>query len=208
MRKMQHSWAEKADFISVDTERWRLSNQGVLMEKKVSKWNTMWGGVGERGGERERMRGIAGERCTHTVCVSSLESDDAHSDRAAVMWRDQVWGLAMSEFRSRVRCRRAGVRAAAALIGLLHRSRKRCERRRLTETDGQWWVNGIVGHVCVCVWCVYCMCYPAVYCMCYQFGGFWHKVFTGNWNSRGTCTWRRPSLLVCASLVYGVLGAF
>ncbi|XP_016095903.1 rap1 GTPase-activating protein 2-like isoform X3 [Sinocyclocheilus grahami] len=44
----------------------------------------------------------------------------------------------MSEFRSRVRCRRAGVRAAAALIGLLHRSRKRCERRRLTETDGQW----------------------------------------------------------------------
>ncbi|XP_056586241.1 rap1 GTPase-activating protein 2b isoform X2 [Triplophysa dalaica] len=44
----------------------------------------------------------------------------------------------MSEFRSRVRCRRAGVRAAAALIGLLHRSRKRCERRRLAETDGQW----------------------------------------------------------------------
>ncbi|XP_067280877.1 rap1 GTPase-activating protein 2b isoform X1 [Pseudorasbora parva] len=44
----------------------------------------------------------------------------------------------MSEFRSRVRCRRAGVRAAAALIGLLHRSRKRCERRRLTETDSQW----------------------------------------------------------------------
>ncbi|XP_051537700.1 rap1 GTPase-activating protein 2-like isoform X5 [Myxocyprinus asiaticus] len=44
----------------------------------------------------------------------------------------------MSDFRSRVRCRRAGVRAAAALIGLLHRSRKRCERRRLTETDDQW----------------------------------------------------------------------
>lgn len=66
----------------------------------------------------------------------------------------------MSELRSRVRCRRAGVRAAAALIGLLHRSRKRCERRRLTETDGQWWVNGIVGHVCLYVVCVGqdCLC--------------------------------------------------
>ncbi|XP_051533728.1 rap1 GTPase-activating protein 2-like isoform X4 [Myxocyprinus asiaticus] len=44
----------------------------------------------------------------------------------------------MSDLRSRVRCRRAGVRAAAALIGLLHHSRKQCERRRLTEMDDQW----------------------------------------------------------------------
>ncbi len=42
-------------------------------------------------------------------------------------------------------------RAAAALIGLLHRSRKRCERRRLEETDGQWWVNVIVGRICLYV---------------------------------------------------------
>ncbi|TRY76005.1 hypothetical protein DNTS_010905 [Danionella cerebrum] len=40
----------------------------------------------------------------------------------------------MSELRSRVRCRRAGVRAAAALIGLLHRSRK----RRLTNAHVYW----------------------------------------------------------------------
>ncbi|XP_062867263.1 rap1 GTPase-activating protein 2b [Trichomycterus rosablanca] len=38
----------------------------------------------------------------------------------------------MSELRSRVRCKRAGIRAAVALIGLLHRSRKR-ERLRTRE---------------------------------------------------------------------------
>lgn len=69
MRKMQHSWAEKGDFISVDTERRRLSNQGVLMEKKVSKWNTMWGGVGERGGEREREWEVSPVKDAHTQSV-------------------------------------------------------------------------------------------------------------------------------------------
>ncbi|XP_072518663.1 rap1 GTPase-activating protein 2b isoform X2 [Salminus brasiliensis] len=44
----------------------------------------------------------------------------------------------MSELRSRVRCRRAGIRAAAALIGLLHRSRRQRERERLRARDGQW----------------------------------------------------------------------
>ncbi|XP_049322475.1 rap1 GTPase-activating protein 2b isoform X1 [Astyanax mexicanus] len=44
----------------------------------------------------------------------------------------------MSELRSRVRCRRAGIRAAAALIGLLHRSRRQRERERLRARDDQW----------------------------------------------------------------------
>ncbi len=123
----------------------------------------------EREGDRERERERENERYsrwrmhTHSLCRRGRhlifgDCDNADLARAGVgvMWRgtedwDWTWGLAMSEFRSRVRCRRAGVRAAAALIGLLHRSRKRCERRRLTETDEQWCVNVIVGCICLYV---------------------------------------------------------
>ncbi|XP_027012692.2 rap1 GTPase-activating protein 2b isoform X2 [Tachysurus fulvidraco] len=43
----------------------------------------------------------------------------------------------MSELRSRMRCRRAGIRAAVALIGLLHRSRKQREREILRSKGSQ-----------------------------------------------------------------------
>ncbi|XP_076836191.1 rap1 GTPase-activating protein 2b isoform X3 [Brachyhypopomus gauderio] len=44
----------------------------------------------------------------------------------------------MSEFRSRVRAKRAGIRAAVALIGLLHRSRRQRREREHLQTTDSW----------------------------------------------------------------------
>ncbi|KAI4878770.1 hypothetical protein NFI96_028768, partial [Prochilodus magdalenae] len=61
----------------------------------------------------------------------------------------------MSELRSRVRCRRAGIRAAAALIGLLHRSRRQREREILQARDGQWWPSNLLTSITI-------TCSPAI----------------------------------------------
>ncbi|XP_046723877.1 rap1 GTPase-activating protein 2b isoform X3 [Silurus meridionalis] len=81
-----------------------------------------------------RSRGNSGIASAEAQCLSNVGR--LQQNPGANLSLETVSGD-MSELRSRVRCRRAGIRAAVALIGLLHRSRKQRERELLRSRGSQ-----------------------------------------------------------------------